>query len=256
MRTSKPLDREELHILKTDRVLEVGSGHNPCYRSNVLVDRYVTNNSHRCGDLKIYQHQKFIEANGEDLPFKDKEFDYVICNQVLEHVDNPYKFVSELARVAKRGYIETPSLLGEHLFPKDSHKWVILDIDDKLVLFEKDKMPGNYRNNYGRLFLDYLPFKSLAYKLLWITDGDLMLNRYEWKDSIDIIVNPTDDYYRSFFIQPWTIEIGVKLFPQKGTIYEVRTLFCAILRILKYELKRKMFKGHRMLNIEEYNSIF
>ena len=33
--------------------------------------------------------------------------------------------------MSKRGYIETPSLLGEFLFPKQSHKWVILDIDDK-----------------------------------------------------------------------------------------------------------------------------
>ncbi len=37
----------------------------------------------------VYPHQQFINANGEALPFKDKEFDYVICNQVLEHAENP-----------------------------------------------------------------------------------------------------------------------------------------------------------------------
>lgn len=39
--------------------------------------------------MKIYPHQIFANADGENLPFKDKEFDYVICNQVLEHVENP-----------------------------------------------------------------------------------------------------------------------------------------------------------------------
>ena len=154
MITRNPFDRYDLNIKKNDRVLEVGSGHNPTFRSNTIVEKYVDTNYHRCGDVKIYPHQTFVNASGETLPFKDKEFDYVICNQVLEHVDDPVLFIQEQCRVAKRGYIETPSLLGEFLFPKKSHRWVILYIDNKLVLFEKDKMPGNYGNNYGELFLN------------------------------------------------------------------------------------------------------
>src|SRR5574344_57120 len=203
MRIRTPFDRNDLHIRRSDRVLEIGSGHNPSYRSNVLCEKYIDRNYHRCGDVKIYPHQTIIHGDAENLPFKDKEFDYVICNQVLEHSENPLKFLSEIARVSKRGYVETPSLLGEFVFPKKSHKWVILDIDDKLVLFEKNKMPGNYKNDYGELFLNYLPYQSLAYKLLWFTDGDIMLNRYEWKDNIEFIVNPTDEYYQSFFPQKW-----------------------------------------------------
>ena len=83
-----PYDRDDLNIGKKDRVLEVGSGHNPTYRADVIVEQYMETNYHRCGNLKIYPHQDFINANGEVLPFKDKEFDYVICNQVLEHVEN------------------------------------------------------------------------------------------------------------------------------------------------------------------------
>lgn len=41
----------------------------------------------------------------------------------------------------------------------------------------------------------------IPYKFLWLTEGDLMLNRYEWSDDIDFIVNPTDLYYSSFFIR-------------------------------------------------------
>ena len=199
MKTDSPYDRGDIHINKNDKVLEIGPGHNPTYRSNVIVEKFIDTNYHRCGDVKIYPHQTFVHADGEKLPFKDKEFDYVICNQVLEHVEHPEAFVKELCRVARRGYIETPSLLGEYLFPKKSHKWVILDIDNKLVFYEKNKMPGNYENDYGELFLNYLPFQSLPYKLLWLTEGDITLNRYEWKDEVEILVNPEDEYYSSFY---------------------------------------------------------
>ncbi|MBN1953039.1 MAG: class I SAM-dependent methyltransferase [Bacteroidales bacterium] len=37
----------------------------------------------------------------QDLPFRDNEFDMVICNHVLEHVDNDRKAMSELLRVLK-----------------------------------------------------------------------------------------------------------------------------------------------------------
>ena len=147
MITRNPYDRDDIKINRKNKVLEIGPGHNPTFRDNVVVERFIDSNYHRCGDVKVYPHQTFINANGETLPFKNKEFDYVICNQVLEHVDNPIDFVHEQCRVAQRGYMETPSFLGEFLFPKKSHKWIILHIDNKLILFEKAKMPGNYENN-------------------------------------------------------------------------------------------------------------
>lgn len=251
MRTRKPLDRNNLKINKGWNVLEVGSGHNPSSRSNVIVEKYIDNNGHRCGDVKIYKHQTFINAEGENLPFKDKEFDYVICNQVLEHVDNPVVFIEELIRVSKRGYFETPSLIGEFLFPKESHKWAILDIDNKLVFFEKSKMSGNFLNNYGELFLNYLPFQSLPYKFLWLTEGDLMLNRYEWSDDIDFIVNPTDLYYSSFFTKKWTREMVEKVFPKRSLSNELRKIIFSIAHLIKVKVQSKISK-HRTITLEEY----
>ncbi|MDD3037765.1 class I SAM-dependent methyltransferase [Bacteroides sp.] len=244
-----PLDRYDLNIKKKDKVLEVGSGHNPTFRSNTIVEKYVDTNYHRCGDVKIYPHQTFVNAPGEILPFKDKEFDYVICNQVLEHVDDPVLFVREQCRVAKRGYLETPSLLGEFLFPKKSHKWVILYINNKLVLFEKDKMPGNYGNNYGELFLNYLPYQSLIYKLLWFTEGDLMLNRCEWADDIDIIVNPTDEKYLSFFTGPWNRGMVQQLYPQRSLAKEIIKSIKALMYLVKSKIKDKK---HTALDLNEY----
>ena len=251
MITRNPYDRDDIKINRKNKVLEIGPGHNPTFRDNVVVERFIDSNYHRCGDVKVYPHQTFINANGETLPFKNKEFDYVICNQVLEHVDNPIDFVHEQCRVAQRGYMETPSFLGEFLFPKKSHKWIILHIDNKLILFEKAKMPGNYENNYGELFLNYLPYQSLPYKLLWLTEGDLMLNRCEWKDNIEIIVNPTDEKYLSFFIQPWNREMVEQLFPRRSGIKEIEKMFCALYYIAKNKIKSKVHK-HTPITLEEY----
>ena len=252
MKTYTPYDRYNLHIGRNDKVLEIGSGHNPTYRANVIVEKYIDTNYHRCGDVKVYKHQTFIHASGEKLPFKDKEFDYVICNQVLEHVDNPIQFVSELARVSQKGYIETPSLLGEFLFPKKSHKWIILDIDNKLVMYEKDKMPGNYENDYGELFLNYLPFQSLPYKLMWLTEGDIALNRYEWKDTIDIIVNPQDDYYRSFFTQKWNNDMVKKLYPPRKVSMELWRTCKALWYLMKCKIQNKLHKHEPPITLSEY----
>lgn len=254
MKVRTPYDRNDLRIKKRYNVLEVGPGHNPSYRSNTIVERFIDSNYHRCGDVKIYPHQKLINANGENLPFNNKEFDYVICNQVLEHTDDPEKFIKEQFRVAKRGYIETPSLLGEFLFPKKSHKWIILEIDGKLVLFEKDKMPGNYENNYGELFLNYLPYQSLLFKLLWLAEGSIMINRYEWEGEIDFIVNPEDEYYKSFFLNPWNREMVEKLYPKRSLFKEIKKIFLATCYLFNLQIKIKL-NNHQPISLEDYMEI-
>lgn len=251
VKTRTPFTRDDLRIKKSDKVLEVGPGHNPSYRANVICEKFMFDNTHRCGDVKVYSHQELVNADGENLPFKDKEFDYVICNQVLEHTEHPDLFLKEQMRVAKRGYIETPSLLGEFLHPKKSHRWAILEIDGKLVLFEKSKMAA-YVHNYGNVFLNYLPYQSLSYKLLQIVEPQLTANRYEWKDSIEFIVNPEDDYYRSFFTGEWTMEMTKKIFPPRGIVTEIKKSIAGLWFISRGELKK--LRKEKPLTIEEYQA--
>src|SRR5580765_5774015 len=98
MKIRNPKSRFDINVPASYRVLEVGGGHNPHPRSNVVVDKYADDNTHRSGDLKVLKNQTFLNADGENLPFKDKEFDYVICCHVLEHVENPVRFLSEQFR--------------------------------------------------------------------------------------------------------------------------------------------------------------
>lgn len=45
----------------------------------------------------------FQVADAHKLPFKSNYFDVVICLEMLEHVDNPVKVMSEIYRVMKKG---------------------------------------------------------------------------------------------------------------------------------------------------------
>jgi len=48
-----------------------------------------------------YSKIKFIDGVGENLPFKDKEFDIVLLLNVLDHVQSSKKVLSECRRVLK-----------------------------------------------------------------------------------------------------------------------------------------------------------
>jgi SAM-dependent methyltransferase len=242
MKTGNPRTRYHLKIGRTNRVLEVGGGHNPHPRSNVVVDKYLDSNYHRQSDLKVLKNQQFVEADGENLPFKDREFDYVICNQVLEHVENPEAFLKEQMRVARGGYLETPSLIGEYLFPKESHKWLILELDQMLVLVEKEKFWFETGLDFGFLFLTWLQKTSVGYKILMETKPNFMTIRYEWKDSIDFIVNPEKEEYLKYFRGYWDEEMVREFFPGRSRAKEFAAAQCAMLNILFKGVKRAILR--------------
>lgn len=252
MITGHPLGRHDLRIKRRNKVLEIGPGHDPMFRSDVIIDKYPFDDTHRCGGIRIFPHQQFVEADGEHLPFADKAFDYVICNQVLEHTEHPDQFIAEITRVGKRGYIETPSMLGELMFPKESHRWVILLIDEKLVFYEKEKMPGNYRNNYGEVFLNYLPYQSLPFKMLYVSEPNLLLNRIEWDSSIECLINPEDDYYSRFFIRKWDREMTEIIFPPRRGLTEINRTFRASYYLIREKLGQKLRKRPKSLPLDEY----
>jgi len=131
------LRRLHCPVKTTDLVLEVGSGGNPYPRSNILIDAYENTRERHWAPLKV--DRPIILGFVENLPFKDKAFDFVIASHVLEHSKNPKKFLSELQRVAKAGYIEVPDAFMERLNPYKDHRLEISLKDEKLYIFKKSK---------------------------------------------------------------------------------------------------------------------
>jgi SAM-dependent methyltransferase len=59
------------------------------------------------------------------LPFKDKQFDTVLCSHTLEHVDDPRAFYRELQRVGRHVTVLIPPLWDlSAAFSPVEHKWV------------------------------------------------------------------------------------------------------------------------------------
>jgi hypothetical protein len=69
----------------------------------------------------------------EPYPFADKSVDFVICSHTLEDVRDPIWVCSEMRRIAKRGYVETPSRMAESSRGWESpkivglthHRWLV-----------------------------------------------------------------------------------------------------------------------------------
>ena len=63
-----------------------------------------------------------VVADATDLPFKDKSYDSVVLQSIIEHVEDKKSLIDECVRVLKPGgyiYIEMPFLQGLHGDPSD-----------------------------------------------------------------------------------------------------------------------------------------
>lgn len=100
------LDYLNARLPKGARVLEIGPGSVPFARADVFVD-FV--------DVDTVPKDKLIKCDvaNEPLPFADKSFDFVVCRHTLEDMFNPFPVCAEMSRVAKAGYVETPSPIAE-----------------------------------------------------------------------------------------------------------------------------------------------
>ena len=115
------------------KVLDIGCGYGAHKKASVVCDVL---------DLsKFYEDKTFIKLETEILPFKDKEFDFVIASHVLEHVKDIDIFIKELERVSSKGYIEVPTKLEDNLVfeNKKDHIWHMEfdDINYELIISKK-----------------------------------------------------------------------------------------------------------------------
>jgi SAM-dependent methyltransferase len=127
------------------RVLEIGPGHNPFEGVTHVLERDVTDGRERGGNpLIVPTAAKLIVGEATVLPFAAASFDYVYASHVLEHVEDPASACAEIMRVAKAGYIETPSpFLEQGLALRDEtspehwfHRWFVFSPSPGLLVFE------------------------------------------------------------------------------------------------------------------------
>ena len=115
------------------KILDIGCGYTAHENATVICD---------VQDLSsFYKDKNFVKLDGNVLPFKDNEFDFVIASHVIEHVKDVKTFINELSRISSKGYIELPTILEDNLVfeNKKDHIWHMEfdDIDNKLNISEK-----------------------------------------------------------------------------------------------------------------------
>ncbi|HNQ57280.1 MAG: methyltransferase domain-containing protein [Candidatus Desulfobacillus denitrificans] len=169
-------------------VLEVGSGGNPYARANVLLDAYEDTRQRHWVPLIV--DRPTVLGFVERLPFRDKAFDFVIASHVLEHSADPERFLGELQRVARAGYIEVPDAFMERINPYRDHRLEITVRDERLVIRKK----RGWQEDPAVVELYEHEAKPMVARKLIPRHPFAFHVRYYWNDRIDyVVVNPEDD---------------------------------------------------------------
>ena len=162
-RSSKDYIDKLLNQNSNWKILDIGCGYTAHKKATVICD---------VQDLsKFYEDKRFIKLNSNNLPFKDKEFDFVIASHVIEHVEDVNIFISELERISSKGYIELPTILEDNLVfeNKNDHLWHMEfnDIDNELIISKKVQfLEPVLTVSSAKKFLKFFR-QSLVLELFW-----------------------------------------------------------------------------------------
>ena len=154
------------------KILDIGCGYRAHKNASVLADVQDFSN--------FYKEKKFVQIKEKNLPFNDKEFDFVVASHVIEHVEDFEFFIKELERITSKGYIELPTRLGDNLVfeNKNDHVWWFYydDINNKLI--------GSKRNQLVDPFITV----SMA-KLFEEIYRESLITELAWEDKIDYVID-------------------------------------------------------------------
>lgn len=114
-----------LNVIKKNNIsniVEIGSGNS--ILSNLIVKNLNKKIIYINSDVTLRKNINII-LSGSLLPFRNDTFQGYICGDVLEHVYEYKKFISESYRTVMKGsysFFSVPFIYGEHDF-EDYHRW-------------------------------------------------------------------------------------------------------------------------------------
>ena len=122
------------HYKESDLVIDVGCGSAPSPPSSLVTDYYPDETIHRA--RPVAEDKPLVVCPADRMPFRTKYFDLSVCSHVLEHVPNPAQAAAEIARISKRGYLETPAYGKDTLIGTGhQHIWQVVNHDGTLHFF-------------------------------------------------------------------------------------------------------------------------
>jgi ubiquinone/menaquinone biosynthesis C-methylase UbiE len=174
-RSSKKSIDKILENNKSWKILDIGCGYSAHKNASVVCDIQDLSN--------VYKEKNFVKLTSNILPFRDKEFDFVIASHVIEHVKDVELFIKELQRVSSKGYIELPTILEDNLVfeNKKNHLWHMEFDDDKNELIISKKIQ----------FLEPILTVSSSKKFLKYFRQSLVLELF-WENSIEFTIKKSE----------------------------------------------------------------
>ncbi|MHA1632581.1 MAG: methyltransferase domain-containing protein [Candidatus Freyarchaeota archaeon] len=143
--------------------VEIGPGHAKCsdggYRFN---PRYCPDDDVIYLDIRPpdFDHQcNWIVADAQSLPFRSGSIDEMFAGHVIEHLEDPIRFLKECERVLKRGgmvTIVTPNFLSKNAYLDRDHKHVFNFIKLLDMVKTVGLTPHFPNPNLGSLFPKWL----------------------------------------------------------------------------------------------------
>jgi len=175
-----------------------GSAHNPFGLDTINVDYtddmetvFKKEEFRLCGEKMPVD----VVAEGDDLPFKDEEFDFVISSHVIEHFFDPIKAIKEWLRVIKPGgYIFTicPKQDADSLETRPRTKLSEL-IDRHIGVLKKEEV--NMKTEHDHSVITGEPFNERGHWTVWSCEDMLELCKYmklkvvDWQETDDKVGN-------------------------------------------------------------------
>ena len=110
--------KKQSHYIK-GKVLDVGAGDFSRYESLFNCKEYIKMDTEKNNNIDLI-------GRAENMPFEDGRFDSIVCTQVFEHLDQPFKVAEEIRRVLKKGGIcllTVPQVNELHAEPVDYFRY-------------------------------------------------------------------------------------------------------------------------------------
>lgn len=128
---------------------------------------------------RVGQGVEFVKCLSEELPFEDSFFDKIICSEVVEHVEDLGRTLSEMSRVLRPGGVFAISYPNEDIFNLIKGFCYFLKLD-KLLFPGEYKPERNMLSHWHRRKINPQEFrKELAREGLGVTKeyGNLVFIR-------------------------------------------------------------------------------
>ncbi len=254
------LENNVLRIIKklnkNDLVLDIGGWAQPFNRADYVVDihPYETRGffGSQGGGRECFSKKTWIlhdVSSRKKLPFKNNQFDFVICSHTLEDIRDPIFLCSEIMRVGKRGYIEVPSERSELIKGIANnkycgyyhHRWLIEVKDDTIKFrFKPHNIHNDWRFHLPKSFVKKLPLDKRISYLFWENKFDyfeiIQISRDKVEDHIGRIVRREEAYSEIRYL-----------------LYKLKSRILKIISRIKLILNPNLYY-HKYMDTEEYIS--